>query len=146
MEEDRRISSAATVLFKEVRRASGLGRERGTGMTSSSVVLMKGTSGQFATVIVLDFIMERDVGKAVIVLKIGGSAIDTLTADVVETEREGSHHHDGEESGSAAVVVMEWLREECRESTDLIRTLLSACEGSLGTGIKLEGKIVILRG
>ena len=73
---------------KDARSTVLLGRERVAGMTVASVVPGKGTSGQFAAVKVLDFIMESGAAAADIVFKTAqGPAIEALMANVVKTRR-----------------------------------------------------------
>ena len=63
-----------------------VGRERVTGMTMASVVPVKGTSGQFAAMKVLDFIKECGAAETEIILKADQEpAIEALMADVVKT-------------------------------------------------------------
>ena len=119
-----------------------VGRERVTGMTMASVVPVKGTSGQFAAMLVLDFIKECGAAETEILLKTDQEpAIEALMADVVKTR--GATITVLEKSpvgssGSNGVV------ERGVQSVEgLIRTLMSACQERMGTRIKLEEKIVI---
>ena len=119
-----------------------VGRERVTGMTMASVVLVKGTSGQFAALKVLEFLRQCGAEEANIILKTDQEpAIDALVKDVaksrgpattvVEKSPVGS-------SGSNGVV------ERAVQGVEgLIRTLKSACEERLGVKMKPEEKMVI---
>ena len=119
-----------------------VGRERVTGMTMASVVPVKGTSGQFAAMKVLDFIKECGASEAEIILKSDQEpAIEALMKDVVkargvaitviEKSPVGS-------SGSNGVV------ERAVQSVEgMIRTLRSACEERLKVKIKPEEKLTI---
>ena len=70
-----------------------VGRERVTGMTMASVVPVKGTSGQFAAMKVLDFIKECGAAETESILKTDQEpAIEALMADVVKTRGASSHH------------------------------------------------------
>ena len=119
-----------------------VGRERVTGMTMASVVPVKGTSGQFAAMKVLEFIRECGAAETEIILKSDQEpAIEALVADVVKTR--GAKITMVEKSpvgssGSNGVV------ERGVQSVEgMIRTLRSACEARLGIKIKPEEKIVI---
>ena len=147
VEEDRRIREFSfDYCFpgdeKGARIAVLLGRERVTGMTMASVVPVKGTSGQFAAMKVLDFIKECGAAETEIILKTDQEpAIEALMADVVKTRRAAITVLEKSpvgSSGSNGVV------ERGVQSVEgLIRTLLSACQERLGTRIMLEEKIVI---
>ena len=66
-----------------------VGRERTTGMTMASVVPVKGTSGQFAAMKVLEFVRECGAEEAEIILKTDQEpAIEALMKDVVKTRGE----------------------------------------------------------
>ena len=119
-----------------------VGRERVTGMTMASVVPVKGTSGQFAAMKVLEFIRECGAAETEIILKSDQEpAIEALMADVVKSR--GAKITMVEKSpvgssGSNGVV------ERGVQSVEgMIRTLRSACEARLGIKIKPEEKIVI---
>ena len=147
MEEDRRIREFSfDYCFpgdeKGARITVLVGRERVTGMTMASVVPVKGTSGQFAAMKVLDFIKECGAAETEIILKTDQEpAIEALMADVVKTR-------------GAAITVLEkspvgtsgsnGVVERGVQSVEgLIRTLMSACQERMGTRIKLEEKIAI---
>ena len=117
-------------------------RERITGITMASGVPVKGTSGQFAAVKVLNFIKECCAEKNEIMLKtVLKPAIEALMADVVKTRGAAItvlKKSPGSSSGSNGVVERE---VQCVEG--LIKAQLSACQERLGARIILEEKIVI---
>ena len=66
-----------------------VGRERVTGMTMASVVPVKGTSGQFAAMKVVEFIRACGAAETEIVLKTDQEpAIHALMEDVIKTRGE----------------------------------------------------------
>ena len=91
VEEDRTITevsfeTTASQDEKGARITVLVARERVTGMTMASVVPVKGTSGQFAAMKVLDFIKECGAAETEILLKTDQEpAIEALMADVVKT-------------------------------------------------------------
>ena len=119
-----------------------VGRERVTGMTMASVVPVKGTSGQFAVMRVLEFIAECGATETEVVLKSDQEpAIEALMADVVKTR-------------GAAITVVErspvgssgsnGIVERGVQSVEgVLRTLRSACEERLGVKIEPEEKLLI---
>ena len=119
-----------------------VGRERVTGMTMASVVPVKGTSGQFAALRVLEFIKECGAAETEIILKTDQEpAIEALMADVVKTR-------------GAAITVVEkspvgssgsnGIAERGVQSVEgVIRTLRSACEERLGVNLEPEEKLLI---
>ena len=119
-----------------------VGRERVTGMTMATVVPVKGTSGQFAAMKVLEFVKECGAAETEFILKTDQEpAIDALMADVVKTR-------------GAAITVLEKspvgssgsngvVERGVQGVEGLIRTLLSACEERYGIRIKLQEKLVI---
>ena len=119
-----------------------VGRERVTGMTMASVVPVKGTSGQFAAMRVLEFVRECGAAETEIVLKSDQEpAIGALMADVVKTR--GAEITVVEKSpvgssGSNGVV-----ERGVQGIEGMIRTLKSACEERLGSKIKPEEKLVV---
>ena len=119
-----------------------VGKERITGMTMACVVPMKGTSGQFAAMRVLEFIKECGAAETEILLKTDQEpAIDALMDDVVKTRGEKITLREKSpvgSSGSNGVV-----ERGVQFVEGVIRTLLSALEERIGVKIKAEEKIVI---
>ena len=119
-----------------------VGRERVTGMTMATVVPVKGTSGQFAAMKVLEFVKECGAAETEITLKTDQElAIDALMADVVKTRGAAIPVLEKSpvgSSGSNGVV-----ERGVQGVEGLIRTLLSACEERYGIRIKLQEKLVI---
>ena len=118
-----------------------VGKERVTGMTMASVVPVKGTSGQFSAMRVLEFIKECGAAETEIVLKTDQElAIDALMEDVVKTRGERITLRENSpvgSSGSNGVV------ERGVQSVEgVIRTLRSAFEERIGMRVKAEEKIV----
>ena len=119
-----------------------VGRERTTGMTMATVVPLKGSSGQFAVLKVLDFFKLCGAEESEAIIKtVQEPAIALLIKDVVQARRGmvtmvekspvGS-------SGSNGVV------ERAIQSVEgLIRTLKSACEHRWGLILKPDEKTVL---
>ena len=147
MEEDRTIRDfRSDCCFPEDENGASVTvlEERGriTGMTMASVVPVKGTSCQFVSMKVLDFIEECGAAEIEIILKTDQeAAIEAFMTDVVRTR--GADIIVWEmspvgSSGSNGVV------EKGVQSVEgFIRTLLSACEERLGTRIKQEEMFVM---
>ena len=118
-----------------------VGKERVTGMTMACVVPMKGTSGQFAAMRVIEFIKECGAAETEIVLKTDQEhAIDALMEDVVKTRGEKITLREKSpvgSSGSNGVV-----ERGVQTVEGVIRTMLSALEERIGVKIKAEEKIV----
>ena len=119
-----------------------VGRERVTGMTMASVVPVKGTSGQFAAMKVIEFIKECGAqGSEIIIKSDQENSIEALMRDVVksrgkeitilETSPVGS-------SGSNGVV-----ERGVQSIEGMIRTLRSAAEARMNIAIGPEEKILI---
>ena len=108
-----------------------VGRERTTGMTMATVVPVKGTSGQFAVLQVMNFIRECGAAEAEVLLKTDQEpAIDSLMADVLK-------------SRNPAITIIEKLPVASSGSNGvaeravhaverMIRTWRSACEERWG--------------
>ena len=119
-----------------------VGRERVTGMTMASVVPVKGSSGQFATIKVLEFVQECGAAESEIVLKSDQEpAVEALMNDVVKSRGERItllERSPVASSGSNGVV------ERGVQSVEgVIRTLRSALEERLGVKVKSEERIIV---
>ena len=118
-----------------------VGKERVTGMTMASVVPVKGTSGQFSAMRVLEFIKECGAAETEIVLKTDQEpAIDALMEDVVKTRGERITLRENSPVGSSG---SNGVAERGVQSVEgVIRTLRSAFEERIGMRVKAEEKIV----
>lgn len=119
-----------------------VGRERTTGMTMATVVPLKGSSGQFAVLKILDFIKLCGAEESEAIIKTDQEpAIALLIKDVVQA-RQGVvtivEKSPVGSSGSNGVV------ERAIQSVEgLIRTLKSACEHRWGLTLKPGEKTVL---
>ena len=119
-----------------------VGRERSTGMNMASVVPVKGSSGQFAVLRILEFVRLCGAEEADIIVKTDQEpAIEALVKDVVKAR--GAVRTTVEESpvgssGSNGVV------ERAVQGVEgLIRTLKCACEDRWGVRLQPGDKAVI---
>ena len=119
-----------------------VGRERVTGMTMATVVPVKGTSGQFAVLKVLEFLRQCGAEEVEVIIKTDQEpSIDALVKDVVKARGRAATVVEKSpvgSSGSNGVV------ERAVQAVEgLIRTLKIACEARWGLRLQPEEKTVV---
>ena len=119
-----------------------VGRERVTGMTMASAVPVKGTSGQFAALKVLDFLKQCGAEETTIILKTDQEpAIEALVKDIVAARGQALTIVEKSpvgSSGSNGVV-----ERAVQGIEGQMRTMKSALEDRLRTKLKPDDRVLM---